>query len=144
MSQRNRPVSRAARAAFAAAACLLAGVSLAAASGCAGDRTLLESDVPLPLGMETVRSADIKRAAGTVTGGRFLLAGEVRDASDTLRTTIARFEAEGWRVETREAGLDLSSARFAKNGRVVTLSIARRALDPDMSTAMLEISSAVR
>lgn len=111
-------------------------------ASCSGSRTLLDSDVPVPDGMSTVRSADIRRSAGVVTSGRFLLAGSVTDASELLDATSDRFRAAGWSVAPGEAGLDLAAARFMKAGRTVDLSIARRALDPDMSTAVLEISSA--
>lgn len=119
-----------------AVAALLAGLQ-----ACAGGQTLLDSDVPMPDGMATVRSADIRRSGGTVTGGRFLLAGEVPDAAATLESTVDRFVANGWRVDAKEAGLDLSTARFSKGARTVTLSIARRTLEPDMSTGMLEVTS---
>jgi len=108
---------------------------------CSSSRTLLDSDVPVPDGMTTVRSADIRRSGGVVTSGRFLLAGSVLDAAESLADTSGRFRAAGWKVEREEVGLDLASARFTKAGRSVELSIARRALDPDMSTAVLEISS---
>jgi len=114
---------------------------LATLQACSGSQTLLESDIPMPDGMNTVRSADIRRADGAVTGGRFLLAGEVPDAGATLESTAQRFVANGWRVDAKEVGLDLSTARFSKGARSVTLSIARRALEPDMSTGTLEVSN---
>lgn len=120
-----------------AVAALLAGLQ-----ACSGSQTLLDSDVPLPDGMTSVRSADIRRSGGTVTGGRFLLAGQVPDAAATLESTAERFVANGWRVDAQQAGLDLSTARFSKGSRTVTLSIARRTLEPDMSTGMLEVTSA--
>lgn len=102
---------------------------------------LLESDVPLPDGMTVVRSADLRRDAGTVTGGRFLLAGGVRDAGELLSDTIARFESGGWTVVDSRGGLDLASARLEKGARRAELTIHRRALEPDMSSGMLEVSS---
>lgn len=121
---------------------LAAAAFAASLQACSSAPTLLDSDVPMPEGMSTVRSADIRRAGGTVTGGRFLLAGVVPDASVTLESTVARFVANGWRVDAQDAGLDLSTARFSKGSRVVTLSIARRTLEPDMSTGTLEVTSA--
>jgi hypothetical protein len=110
-------------------------------SGCAESRMLLDSDVPLPDGMTTVRSADIRRSGGVVTGGRFLLAGSVPNAADLLDATTERFRASGWSVVREESGLDLSTARFAKANRTVDLTITRRALEPDMSTGVLEVAS---
>lgn len=117
-------------------------VLASALQACSGTPSLLDSDVPMPDGMSTVRSADIRRSGGTVTGGRFLLAGAVPDAAATLESTVARFVANGWTVDAQDAGLDLSSARFSKGARVVTLSIARRTLEPDMSTGTLEVTTA--
>ena len=123
---------------------LAIAIVAAAMQACSSSSTLLDSDVPLPDGMTTIRSADIRRAGGTVAGGRFLLAGSVPDAAATLASTVAAFESNGWRVESRDAGLDLSTARFSKGDRTVTLSIARRAVEPDMSTGMLEVATSAR
>ena len=108
---------------------------------CSSSTTLLESGVPLPDGMTVVRSADIRRDAGTLTGGRFLLAGGVRDAGELLSDTLARFESGGWTVVDSRAGLDLATARLEKGARRAELTIHRRALEPDMSSGMLEVSS---
>ena len=121
---------------------LFAAAALAGLHACASSPTLLDSDVPMPDGMATVRSADIRRSGGIVTGGRFVLAGEVPDAAATLGSTIDRFVANGWRVDARSAGLDLSTARFSKGSRSISLTIARRALEPDMSSGFLEVTSA--
>lgn len=120
----------------------LAAAVLAAVAGCAGTTMLLESDVPLPEGMSTVRSADIRRAGGTVTSGRFVLAGGIDDASRRLAATISRFESAGWRLESADRGLDHSAATFRKDDRMVRLVLDRRTLDPDMSSGLLEVSSA--
>ena len=108
---------------------------------CSSSTTLLESDVPLPDGMTVVRSADLRRDAGTLTGGRFLLAGRVRDAGELLSDTLGRFESGGWTVVDSRAGLDLATARLEKGARRAELSIHRRTLEPDMSTGMLEVTS---
>lgn len=101
---------------------------------------LLESDVPLPEGMSTVRSADIRRSGGTVTSGRFLLAGEIDDAGRVLASTIARFESAGWHVESAQPALDEATATLRKGTRTATLRLDRRTLDPGMSSGLLEIA----
>jgi len=120
---------------------LAASVLLAA---CSSAPVVLESDVPLPPGMSTVRSADIKRAGGTVTGGTFLLAGEVVDARDTMSTLAARFRDEGWIVLVRESGLDFAACVATKGGRSVEVRIDRRALDPAMSSGLIVVKSTPR
>ena len=102
---------------------------------------LLESDVPIPEGMSTVRSADIRRGGGTVTGGRFLIAGEFDDADRLLGATIARFESSGWRLGEVEHGLDHAAATFTKGARTARVELDRRTLDPGMSSGMIEITS---
>ena len=119
-----------------AVAALLAGLQ-----ACAGGQPQLDSDAPRRSAVALPRWPVLRRSGGTVTGGRFLLAGEVPDAAATLESTVDRFVANGWRVDAKEAGLDLSTARFSKGARTVTLSIARRTLEPDMSTGMLEVTS---
>lgn len=101
---------------------------------------LLESDVPLPPKMESVRSADIRRAGGTVTGGRFILAGEVNDARNSLDETIERYRSNGWSVVESTRGLDRSTAVFRKGSRTATVAIERRTLSPDMSSGTLVIA----
>ncbi len=104
--------------------------------------TILESDIPVPEGMQTIRSADIRRAGGEVVGGRFLLSGGGADARDTVRSTSARFESAGWTVESSELGLDHAAAEFAKGARRVRLVVDRRALEPAMSSGLIEVRAA--
>ncbi|MFM7261671.1 MAG: hypothetical protein ACKO3W_13820 [bacterium] len=119
---------------------LAATTSLLAA--CSHDAMLLESDVPVPSGMSTVRSADIRRSGGTLSGGRFILAGPVDDAGALMVATRERFAGNGWTTVEIKDGLDHSEGIFTKGARRARLTIDRRALEPDMSSASLEIGSA--
>lgn len=112
------------------------------AGGCVSGPMLAESDVPLPESMRVVRSADIRRSGGTVSGGRYLLAGEMRDAGQSLAELVTRFEAQGWTLVRSETGLDLATAELAKGGRTASVRLERRALDPAMSTGMLTLGLA--
>jgi hypothetical protein len=122
---------------------VLCAVLLAAAAasfgGCSHDAMLLESDVPVPSGMSTVRSADIRRSGGTVSGGRFILAGPVDDAGALMVATRERFASSGWTTVEIRDGLDHSEGIFTKGARRARLTIDRRALEPDMSSGSLEI-----
>jgi len=100
---------------------------------------LAESDVPVPEGLETVRSADIRRAQGTLSGGTFLLAGPVMDAGQLLDETSARYQSSGWQIVQRELGLDRAAATYAKDTRTARVEILRRAVEPDMSSATIEV-----
>jgi len=119
------------------AAFLAATAPLLAA--CSHDAMLLESDVPVPSGMSTVRSADIRRSGGTVSGGRFILAGPVDDAGALMVATRERFAGNGWTTVEIKDGLDHSEGVFTKDTRRARLTIDRRALEPDMSSGSLEI-----
>lgn len=120
-----------------AAAALLLAVLLPPA--CARDTMLLESDVPLPRGMSTVRSTDIRRDGGTVTGGDFILAGEIDDARRAIRASAQSFEANGWTIVRADGGLDAASGEFVKDTRTVSITLRRRALEPKMSTGTLTV-----
>ena len=118
----------------------LAALALACLLGaCASAPTLLESDIPLPDGMRTLRSADIRRAGGEVVGGRFLLAGSVDDARDTVNAAVQRFAEKGWTVASTTLGLYHSAASVPKGTRRVELVVDRRALEPARSTGRLEV-----
>jgi len=122
-----------------------AGLALTLAlAGCNSDTMLLESDVPLPEGLATIRSADIRRAQGTVSGGTFVLAGEVADARAAVDRAARRFDAHGWTTASAEGNADAATARFTKDGRTASLTLHRRSLDPAMSSGALAIESAPR
>lgn len=102
---------------------------------------LLESDVPLPHGMSTVRSADIRRAGGTVTGGSFLIAGEVADARSAVDLAAERFRSHGWTPAMSSGDQDSASVTCTKDTRTAQLTLWRRGLDPKMSTGTLAVRS---
>jgi hypothetical protein len=120
----------------------LAALATLVVGGCVSGPMLAESDVPLPESMRVVRSADIRRSGGTVTGGRYLLAGDVRDAGESLSALVTRFEAQGWTLVRSETGLDLATAELTKGARTAAVRLERRALDPAMSTGMLTLGPA--
>ena len=106
---------------------------------CTRDTMLLESDVPLPRGMSTVRSADIRRDGGTVTGGDFILAGEIDDARSAIRASAQSFEANGWTIVRADGSGDAARGEFVKDTRIVSVTLRRRALEPKMSTGTLTV-----
>ena len=124
---------------FARGAALLLAVAPLAA--CARDTMLLESDIPLPHGMTTVRSADIRRASGTVTGGTFLLSGDVPDARSSVDLAATRFAAHGWKTASAAGDANSASAKFTKDARTATLMLRRRGIEPVMSTGSLEVTT---
>jgi hypothetical protein len=105
---------------------------------------LLESDVPLPTGLSTIRSSDIRRTDGTVSGGKFLLAGDVNDARDLITETAEIYRDNGWTIVRASGGLDLATGVFRKDDRIAEITLRRRALTPEMSTGMLEVKSATK
>ena len=112
------------------------------AAACARDTMLLESDIPLPHGMNTVRSADIRRNGGTVSGGTFLLSGEVHDARSSVDLAATRFAAHGWKLVESTGDSAAARARFSKDSRTAALWLRRRALEPEMSSGSLEVQAA--
>jgi hypothetical protein len=117
---------------------------LASLGGCSRATMLLESDVPLPTGLSTIRSSDIRRTDGTVSGGKFLLAGDVNDARDLITETAEIYRDNGWTIVRASGGLDLATGVFRKDDRIAEITLRRRALTPEMSTGMLEVKSATK
>jgi hypothetical protein len=117
---------------------------LAPIAGCARDTMLLEGDIPLPRGMTTVRSADIRRNSGEVTGGTFLLSGDVPDARSSVDLAATRFAVHGWSLAGVTGDASMASARFTKNSRSATLMLRRRDLEPVMSTGSLEVTTTAK
>ena len=116
-------------------------LAMAALTACAKDTMLLEGDIPLPEGLVTVRSADIRRADGVVTGGRFILSGEVADAGAAMTASAERFAAHGWTRASSEGDADAAKARFTKGARAVDLELRRRGLDTRNSQGVLSVAS---
>ena len=123
-------------------ACIV--LALGALAACSKDTMLLESDIPLPEGLVTVRSADIRRSDSTVSGGRFLLSGAVADASGAMVLAGERFAAHGWTQSESRGDADVARARFTKDDRSVELELRRRRLDPRNSQGVLSVSAGGR
>jgi hypothetical protein len=121
------------------AACML--VAIASIAGCTHDTMLLEGDIPLPEGLVTVRSADIRRSGGEVTGGRFILSGEIGDASAAMDRASVRFSANGWSRAAIDGDASFAKARFVKGGRTVELELLRRGVDPRNSQGVLSVAA---
>jgi hypothetical protein len=111
-------------------------------AGCSSDTMILESDVPLPSGMSTIRSGGIRRGGGTVTGGEFIIAGEVANARSSMDGAAERFRAHGWAVSSTTGDSDIATGTFVKDSRTAALTIRRRTIEPRMSTGMLSVTQA--
>lgn len=112
--------------------------------GCSHDTMLLESDVPVPQEMTTVRSADIRRSGGTVSGGSFLLAGDVENARRSVTKCAKRFDENGWKTVKIDGNADASTAIFTKDTRTAELTLRRRSLEPRMSNGLLTMQSSTK
>lgn len=121
------------------AACVL--LALGGLVACTRDTMLLEGDIPLPEGLVTIRSADIRRSGGEVTGGRFILSGEVVDASALMDRASERFSAHGWSRAAIDGDDGHAKARFVKGPRSVELELLRRGVDPRNSQGLLTVAS---
>ncbi len=118
---------------------LLAAIFLAA--GCASDHplTLLDSDVPTPPEMDVRYSFDIVRDGGELSGGRFVLAGSVQDIVVAADETVARYAASGWEVRERVVLPAQATLVFAKGARTSRIEIEKRRIDPQMSSAIVQL-----
>ena len=125
---------------------LAVGVALltAMAGGCGSDHamTLLDSDVSAPPEMDVRYAFDIARIDGQLAGGRFILAGTVDDINAVAEETMSRYASSGWTLREQRMLPAEAKLVFEKGTRTATVEIARRRVDPEMSSAVIVVSNA--
>jgi hypothetical protein len=111
-------------------------------TGCSSTpTTLVESDVPVPPGMQVCFSQGLKRNGPALSGGWFVLWGKVTDAQAQANATAARFAENGWRETHREMLPKLAKLTFTKDVRTCRVDIDARRVDPQSSSASLTVTS---
>lgn len=111
-------------------------------AGCGSDRplTLVDSDVPVPPEMDVRYAFDIARNGGELSAGRFILSGTVMDVAAAADDTVARYGENGWTLSSRTMQESAATLVFTKGARTSTVEIARRRIDPEMSSAVIVVS----
>jgi len=116
-------------------------VAAALAVGCAsGPDTILESDVPLPPGLSIRASSEVDRRDTTLTGGFFVLYGEIDDPIRLGRETAARFATYGWRATPLYESPHRVRLECVKGTRRATVELVSRRIDPMMSSGTVRLS----
>ncbi|MFO0827368.1 MAG: hypothetical protein U0572_04390 [Phycisphaerales bacterium] len=111
-------------------------------AGCSSTpTTLVESDVPIPPGMQVCFSEGLKRNGPALTAGWFVLWGNVVDAEQQANATSERFSENGWRETDRIMLPKLAKLTFAKDTRTVLVDIDARRVDPGSSSASITVTS---
>jgi hypothetical protein len=110
-------------------------------TACGSDHplTLLDSDVPTPPEMDVRYSFDIVKSGGALSGGRFILSGEVESLADAAEETVQRYSTNGWSLRERRMQTAQALLVFEKGGRTVTVDIQKRRVDPEMSSAVVVV-----
>ena len=116
---------------------LSACASLCACSGL--PTTVLESDVPIPPGMEAITTADVDRAGGVLTRVRVVCRGDLRSVSDTSDRVRESFALQGWTCEAVEARRETATLTFTKDGRIATVDVHINRIDPKMGAAVVRV-----
>lgn len=110
------------------------------AAGCSGKpSTVMESDVPVPPGMDALSTSDVDQSGGTLRRARIVCRGDLRSvvqATDGLR---GAFSAEGWTCTAIDARKETATAIFAKDARIATVDVHVNRIDPKMSGAVIRV-----
>ncbi len=118
--------------------------ALLAAAGCASaPDTILESDVPLPPGLEIRASSDVARSGGQLSGGFFLLYGEIDDPVRLGAETRSRFLTAGWQGIVTYESPHLVRLAFTKGRRTAKVELVSRRIDPMMSSGSVRLAESV-
>lgn len=115
----------------------------ATAVSCSGrPTTVLESDVPIPPGMEALTTADVDRANGVLTSVRVVCRGDLRSMSDTSDRMRDAFAVQGWTCTAVDARKETATMIFAKDDRIATVDVHINRVDPKMGAAVLRVRPA--
>jgi len=121
------------------AAIMLASVC-APLTGCiGGPSTVLESDVPVPPGMEAITTADVDRNGGVLTRVRVVCRGDLRSMSTTADRMRDAFALQGWTCTAIDARSETATMMFAKDDRIATVDVHINRIDPKMGAAVLRV-----
>jgi hypothetical protein len=113
---------------------------LAACSG--RPATVLESDVPIPPGMDALATADVDRSGGTLMRVRVVCRGDLRSMADTSDRIRGAFSMQGWSCTAVEARSETATMTFAKDERIATVDVHINRIDPKMGSAVLRVRPA--
>lgn len=117
--------------------------ALPSAVACSGrPSTVLESDVPVPPGMEALTTADVDRTDGTLTSVRVVCRGDLRSMSDTSDRMRDAFSLQGWTCTSVSARAETATMTFEKDRRVATVDVHINRIDPKMGSAVLRVRPA--
>jgi hypothetical protein len=115
---------------------------LSALQACSSTPThFVESDVPIPADTKVRYSTELKRTDGKLTGGWFILWGEILDINKTTSETITRYSNDGWELVEERLLPKQADLRFAKDSRIVRVIIDARRIDPWSSSATVRVAS---
>lgn len=115
---------------------------LSALQACSSTPThFVESDVPIPADTQVRYSTELKRTDGKLTGGWFILWGEILDVRKTTAETITRYRNDGWQLAEERLLPKQADLRFTKDTRTVRVIIDGRRIDPWSSSATVRVAN---
>jgi hypothetical protein len=119
------------------------GASLSVIGCSSTPDTILESDVPLPPGLAVRASSDVARSEGQLSGGFFLLYGEIDDPVRLGAETRERFLNAGWQGIVTYESPHLVRLAFTKGRREAKVELVSRRIDPMMSSGSVRLAESV-
>lgn len=119
---------------------LILAILAPAPGGCdAPPETVVGSDVPQIVGLESRHSSEIERDGETLVGGRFLYRGAMRTPVEVADDTMARFKRFGWTLETRRVMPTSAHLTFVKDDREAEVILQVNTLNPAMGAGTLDV-----
>ena len=121
---------------------ILALAAALSAAGCSGKpATVMESDVPVPPGMDALSTSDVDQAGGTLHRARIVCKGDLRSVRQATEGLQGAFSAQGWTCTAIDARKETATAIFAKDARIATGDVHVKRIDPKMSGAVIRVRS---
>lgn len=102
----------------------------------------MESDVPVPPGMDALTTSDVERPNGVLTRVRVVCRGDLRSISDSTDRVRGAFAFQGWECTSVNARRETATMTFAKDSRVATVDMHLNRIDPKMGSAVVRVQPA--
>lgn len=103
---------------------------------------MLESDVPIPQGLDALSTADVGRSAGVLTSVRVVCRGDLRSISESSDRVRDAFSMQGWSCTAVNARTETATLTFSKDDRVATVDVHVNRVDPKMGSAVIRVRPA--
>ena len=119
---------------------VLAAVMLLAGGCNSQPETVVDSDVPQIVGLESRHASGIEREGDVLMGGHFVYRGEVANPAEMAADTAKIYREHGWTLESSNIGSAGGRMVFVKDDRTVYVDLKANLLDPSMGSGTVDVT----